>query len=180
MLRRMLPLLAFVALAALLFAGIVMSGRGDREALPSPLVGKPAPAFALPVFPDRSRIVRNADLAGAAYVLNVWGSWCPNCRDDHPVVTRLAARGVVKVVGYDLKDDPVDARRWLATMGNPYAVVIADDDGRTAIDWGIYGAPETYLVDARGIVRWKVVGPLTDDIVARELLPKLPAAQVHP
>ena len=173
MLRRLLPLIAFIALGALLFAGIQLSKHENREALPSPLIGKSAPDFALPELLKSGSIVRNTDLAGAPYVLNVWASWCVNCREEHEVVSALAARKVVKVVGYNLKDDAGDAQRWLEQFGDPYALVIADQDGRKAIDWGIYGAPETYLVDAQGIVRWKYVGPLTNDIVAKQLLPIL-------
>ena len=173
MLRRLLPLLVFLALGGLLFAGIELSKHENREALPSPLIGKAAPEFALPDLAAPTRIVRNADLAGAPYVLNVWASWCVNCRDEHPVVAALAARHVVKVVGYNLKNDPADAQRWLEQFGNPYALVIADTEGRKAIDWGIYAAPETFLVDARGIVRWKYVGSLNEDVVAKQLLPLL-------
>ena len=179
MLRRLLPLIIFVALGGLLFAGIQLSRHEDPGALPSPLVGKHAPAFALPELLAPNKIVRNSDLAGAPYVLNVWGSWCVNCQEEHPVVGKLAARGVVKVVGYNYHEtDPGDAPRWLAQFGNPYALILSDVDGRTALDWGIYGAPETFLVDADGIVRWKHVGPLTDEIVARELMPLLPAKKV--
>ena len=177
MLRRMLPLAIFLVLAALLAAGIRMNAGRDLSALPSPLIGKAAPAFALPTLQDSARIVRNADLRGAPYLLNVWGSWCVNCREEHPVITALAKRGVVKVVGYDYHEiDPQDGPRWLAQFGNPYSLILADVDGRAAIDWGIYGAPETYLVDAAGIVRWKHVGPLTDEIISAELLPRLSAA----
>ena len=183
MLRRLLPLLVFLALGALLFAGIELSKHEDPGALPSPLIGKPAPAFALPVLnmsglPASDKRVSNADLAGAPYVLNVWGSWCVNCREEHPAITALAARGIVKVVGYNLKDEPADAQHWLAQFGNPYALIVADTEGRVAIDWGIYGAPETFLVDAQGVVRWKHVGPLSDGIVADELLPLLATRQV--
>jgi cytochrome c biogenesis protein CcmG/thiol:disulfide interchange protein DsbE len=178
MLRRLLPMLVFLALGALLFAGIELSRHENREALPSPLIGKSAPAFALPNALAPNTVVRNADLAGKPYVLHVWGSWCENCREEHPAITALAARGVVKVVGYNLKDDPTDAQRWLAQFGNPYALIIADTEGRTAIDWGIYGAPETFFVDAHGIVRWKYVGPLTDAVIAGQLLPLLSAKQV--
>ena len=182
MLRRLLPLLIFVALSVLLGAGIVLSRNPDREALPSMLIDKPAPSFALPVLDtsasvEPARIAHAGDLAGAPYVLNVWGSWCVNCREEHPVVTALAARGIVKVVGYDYHDEnPDDAKRWLDQFGNPYSLVVVDTDGRTALDWGIYGAPETYFVDAHGIVRWKHVGELTDEIVARELMPLLQKA----
>jgi len=178
MLRRLLPLLVFLALGGLLFAGIQLSKHEDPGVLPSPLIGKHAPAFALPDLLVPGKIVHNADLAGAPYVLNVWGSWCVNCHEEHPVVSALAARGIVKVVGYNSHDDPTDAQRWLAQFGNPYALIVADTAGRTAIDWGIYGAPETFLVDAHGIVRWKYVGPLTDDVVAHQLLPLLSTKQV--
>jgi cytochrome c biogenesis protein CcmG/thiol:disulfide interchange protein DsbE len=179
-LRRLLPLAIFIVLAALLAAGIRMNSGRDMSALPSPLIGKPAPAFALPTLQDPERIIRNADLRGAPYLLNVWGSWCVNCREEHPLVARLAERKLVRVVGFNYKDEPGDANRWLAQFGNPYSLVIADIDGRNAIDWGIYGAPETYLVDAAGIVRWKHVGPLTDEIVNNELLPHLAAAEGRP
>lgn len=176
MLRRLLPLAIFLALATLLAAGIRMNAGRDMSALPSPLIGKAAPAFALPTLQDPSRIVSNADLRGAPYLLNVWGSWCVNCREEHPVITALAERSVVKVVGYDYREiDPQDGPRWIAQFGNPYVLIVVDADGRTALDWGIYGAPETYLVDAEGIVRWKHVGPLTNEIVTNELMPRLSA-----
>jgi cytochrome c biogenesis protein CcmG/thiol:disulfide interchange protein DsbE len=179
MLRRLLPLLVFVVLAMLLAIGVRLSRNPDREALPSTLIGKPAPAFTLPVLdqnllPSPGRVARDSDLGGQPYVLNVWGSWCVNCREEHPVITALAQSGVVKVVGYDYHEDhPADAQRWLAQFGDPYALIVADADGRAALDWGIYGAPETYFVDAHGIVRWKHVGPLNDAIVAKELMPLL-------
>ncbi len=172
----MLPLAIFLVLAALLAAGIRMNSGRDMSALPSPLIGKPAPAFALPTLQDPARMVGNADLRGAPYLLNVWGSWCVNCREEHPLVSRLAARNLVRMIGFNYRDDAADAKRWLAQFGNPYSLVITDADGRNAIDWGIYGAPETYLVDAAGIVRWKHVGPLTDAIVEQQLLPQLAAA----
>lgn len=172
----MLPLMVFLALAALLAAGIRMNAGRDMSALPSPLIGKAAPAFALPTLQDPARIVRNADLRGAPYLLNVWGSWCVNCGEEHPLVTQLAKRNLVRVVGFNYRDDADDAKRWIAHFGNPYFLILTDADGRNAIDWGIYGAPETYLVDAAGIVRWKHVGPLTDDIVSDELLPRLDKA----
>jgi cytochrome c biogenesis protein CcmG/thiol:disulfide interchange protein DsbE len=170
---RWLPLVIFGALAALLAAGVWLSRNPDRDALPSPLIGKPAPAFALPVLHEPGRTVSNADLRGAPYLLNVWGSWCPACRDEHPVLTRFAETRRVRVIGFNWKDEPADALRWLEQFGNPYWLVIADQEGQTAIDWGIYGAPETFLVDADGIVRWKHVGPMSEATVRDELLPKL-------
>lgn len=170
---RWLPLAAFAALALLLAAGVWLSRNPDREALPSPLIDKPAPDFDLPVLHDPGRRVGLADLRGQPFVLNVWGSWCPECRPEHPVLTRFAESRRVRVIGYNLNDEPDDALRWLEQFGNPYWLVVADRDGRSAIDWGIYGAPETFLVDANGIIRWKHVGPLSEDTVARELLPAL-------
>ncbi|TCZ87085.1 DsbE family thiol:disulfide interchange protein [Lysobacter sp. N42] len=177
---RWIPLAVFGLLALLLAAGVWLSRRPDREALPSPLVGKPAPEFALPVLHEPGRIVRAADLRGAPYLLNVWGSWCPACRDEHPVLTRFAETRRVRVVGYNWKDTREDALRWLEQFGNPYWLVLADEEGGSAIDFGIYGAPETFLVDARGRVRWKHVGPLTDAIVRDELTPLIDEIDPRP
>lgn len=174
---RWLPLAVFALLAALLGAGVWMSRKPDRDALPSPLIGKPAPAFALPVLHEPGRIVRLADLKGQPFLLNVWGSWCVECRVEHPVITRLAETRRIRVVGYNWKDEPADALRWLAQFGNPYWLVLSDVEGRSAIDWGIYGAPETFLVDADGIVRWKHVGPIDDAVLAGELEPQLRALE---
>jgi cytochrome c biogenesis protein CcmG/thiol:disulfide interchange protein DsbE len=168
-----LPLAGFVLLALLLAAGVWLSRRPDRNALPSPLIGRQAPAFSLPTLHEPGRLVSLADLKGAPFVLNVWGSWCPSCREEHAVVTRFAETKRVRVIGYDWKDEHADALRWLEQLGNPYWVVLVDYDSRYALDWGIYGAPETFLVDGKGIVRWKHVGALDDQIVNDELLPAL-------
>jgi len=170
---RWLPLLVVLALGLLLAVGIRLSRNPNREALPSPLVGKPAPQFALPVLHEPGRLVTSSDLLGSPYLLNVWGSWCPACREEHPVLTRFAETRRVRVIGYNLKDEHADALKWLDQYGNPYFMVLADYEGKPAIDWGIYGAPETFLVDGAGIVRWKHVGPLSDAIIRDELLPHL-------
>jgi cytochrome c biogenesis protein CcmG, thiol:disulfide interchange protein DsbE len=175
--NRWLPFLIFLALATLLAAGVWLSRDGERDVLPSPLIGKAAPAFALPVLHEPGRTVTQQDLRGAPYVLNVWGSWCPECQVEHPVVTRFAETKRVRVVGYNWKDSREDALRWLERFGNPYWLVLADEGGATAIDFGIYGAPETFLIDADGIVRWKHVGPLNDTIIRERLLPALNAAE---
>jgi cytochrome c biogenesis protein CcmG, thiol:disulfide interchange protein DsbE len=181
---RWLPLVVVALLGLLLLAGVILSRNPDREALPSPLIGRPAPAFSLPVLHESGRLVSSDELRGAPYLLNVWGSWCPACQDEHPVLTRFAESRRVRVIGFNWKDEHADALRWLEQFGNPYWLVLADYEGQVAIDWGIYGAPETFLVDAAGIVRWKHVGPLTDEIVQDELLPELaevertPAGQV--
>lgn len=174
---RWLPLAIFAALALLLAAGVWLSRNPDRQSLPSPLIGKPAPAFSLPVLHEPGRLVTLDDLKGAPFVLNVWGSWCPACQVEHPALTRLAESKRIRVIGYNLKDEPADALRWLEQFGNPFWLVLVDYTGDKAIDWGIYGAPETFLVDARGIVRWKHVGPLTDTIVREQLMPQIERAE---
>ena len=170
--------IVFIALLGLLFYGVLVSDRAGREALPSPLIGKPAPEFSLPVLHEPGRLVSSRDLRGQPYLLNVWGSWCPACRVVHPVLTRFAEPKRLRVIGYNWKDEHADALRWLEQFGNPYWLVLVDYDGRKAIDWGIYGAPETFLVDAEGIVRWKHVGPVNDAIIAGELLPAIEALGV--
>ena len=170
---RWLPLAAFFALAALLAAGVWMSRNPDRDVLPSPLIGKPAPEFALPILHEPTRTVRLADLRGQPFLLNVWGSWCVECRVEHPVLTRFAETKRLRVVGYNWMDEPADALRWIEHFGNPFWLVLADVEGRAAIDGGIYGAPETFLVDGTGIIRWKHVGALTEDVIADELMPAL-------
>ncbi|MFZ9934238.1 MAG: DsbE family thiol:disulfide interchange protein [Arenimonas sp.] len=172
---RLLPLLAFIALALLLFVGVRMNSGKNNSAIPSPLLGKAAPELLLPelVLPESHLGI--ADLKGKAYVLNVWGSWCVSCRVEHPVITELAQSGTM-VVGYNYKDSPEDAARWLARYGNPFALVVQDRDGQAALDWGIYGAPETFVIDAAGVVRFKHIGPLTPEIVQEKILPVLQEA----
>ena len=171
MIRRFLPLLVFAAIAALLFAGVLMYSGKDNSAIASPLIGKPVPAFSLPVLGEPTRLVGARDLAGKPYLLNVWGSWCVNCREEHPQLLALRRSGRIRIVGYNYKDAPEEAARWLQAFGNPYDLVIADEEGRAALDFGIYGAPETFVVDAQGIIRWKHVGPISDAIVRDELEP---------
>jgi cytochrome c biogenesis protein CcmG/thiol:disulfide interchange protein DsbE len=171
--------LFFIGLMGLLYYGVQRSDRAGRDALPSPLVGKPAPAFDLPLLHEPGKRFTLADLRGQPFVMNVWGSWCPECRVEHPVISKFALTKRVRFIGYNLKDPREDALRWLEQFGNPYLMVIADESGRTAIDWGIYGAPETFLVDAQGIVRWKHVGAITDEIIAEELIPALEKAEAE-
>jgi cytochrome c biogenesis protein CcmG/thiol:disulfide interchange protein DsbE len=174
---RWLPLVVFALLAVLLAAGVWLSRRDNRDALPSPLIGKPAPAFSLPVLHEPGRMFALDQLKGEPFVLNVWGSWCVSCRVEHPVLSKFAMTKRVRFIGYDLKDTREEALAWLEQFGNPFWMVLVDYDSRYALDWGIYGAPETFLVDADGIVRWKHVGPLSDDIIRDELLPHLAQAE---
>lgn len=170
---RWLPLAIFLALAVLLGTGVIMNAGKTQTDIESPLIGQPAPDFALPDFADPATTVRKADLLGKPYLVNIWASWCASCRVEHPVITDIATSGRVHVVGYNYKDAPEDAARWLQQFGNPFHRIIVDVEGAAAIDWGIYGAPETFLVDAKGIVRWKHVGPVTPDVVETQLWPLL-------
>jgi cytochrome c biogenesis protein CcmG/thiol:disulfide interchange protein DsbE len=180
MIRRLLPLFAFLALLALLFVGVRMNSGRDTSAIPSPLIGKAAPKFSLPVLGEPARIVSEKDLLGQPYLLNVWGSWCPTCQDEHPHIAALARSGKVRVIGYNYKDEPADAARWLQQFGNPYSLVIADQDGRAALDWGIYGAPETFLVDARGVIRWKTIGVVDEKVIREQIEPLLASMAAKP
>lgn len=177
MMSRLLPLLAFAALAILLFVGVLMNSGKDNSAIPSPLIGKHAPEFSLPVLNEQDRVIKTNDLKGHPYLLNVWGSWCPACQIEHPVITSLAKSGKVRVIGYNYKDEADAANKWLQQFGNPYDLILFDQSGRAALDWGIYGAPESFLIDANGIVRWKHVGPVTPEIIEQEILPALEAMQ---
>ncbi len=165
--------LFFFGLLGLMIYGVMKSGAPDRDVLPSALIGKPAPAFELPVLHDPQIKVSSTELRGAPYVLNVWGSWCAACRDEHPILTRFAETKRVRVIGYNWKDEPADALRWLEQLGNPFVLVLSDIEGRTAIDWGITAAPETFLVDASGVVRWKYSGALSQRVIDTQLIPEL-------
>jgi len=170
---RFLPLAGFALVFALLGFGIWWSGRHDPREVPSPLIGKPAPQFSLPLLDDPSKKVGSAELAGAPYLLNVFASWCFACRDEHPILMQDGKRLGIKLVGFNYKDEPEDAKRWIAQYGDPYDVIVADLPGNIAIDFGVTGAPETFLVDAKGIIRYKYISPITPEVIATELLPRI-------
>lgn len=174
---RLLPLLGFVLLAVLLGFGIAWNSAHDPTAVPSPLINQPAPAFALPRLDDPTRTVSKAALLGKPYLVNVFASWCFACGQEHPVLMAQARALGVALIGYDYKDEAGDATAWLARHGNPYDTVIADPSGHTAIDFGVYGAPETFLIDATGVIRYKRIGPLTPEVIAHELKPAIAALQ---
>jgi cytochrome c biogenesis protein CcmG, thiol:disulfide interchange protein DsbE len=180
MIRRLLPLLAFAALVLLLYAGVRMNSGKDVSAIPSPLIGKPVPAFSLPLLGEPTRMISNKDLLGKPYLLNVWGSWCPTCRDEQAQLTALSRSGKIRVLGYNYKDAPEDAQSWLKEFGNPFEFVIADEDGRVALDWGVYGAPESFLVDGTGVIRWKLIGPITDSIIGEQIEPMIASMEKTP
>jgi cytochrome c biogenesis protein CcmG/thiol:disulfide interchange protein DsbE len=159
----------FGVLAWFLFSGLSLN---PRE-VPSPLIGKPAPDFQLVRLDDPDKPVRRDDLLGKPWIMNVWASWCAPCREEHPVVIDLARRGGVPVVGLNYKDRPGDARNWLQRLGDPYAVTLVDFDGKVGIDFGVYGVPETFVIDAQGIIRYKHVGVLTPAVVSERIEPLL-------
>ena len=168
-LRFLIPLALFGVLAWFLFAGLSLN---PRE-VPSPLIGKPAPAFSLPRLDDPAKSVGRADLLGRVWVLNVWASWCAPCRQEHPLVVDFARRSKVPVVGLNYKDRPGDASAWLARLGNPYLMNLIDFDGKVGIDFGVYGVPETFVIDAQGVIRFKHVGPLTEATLRERIEPLL-------
>jgi cytochrome c biogenesis protein CcmG/thiol:disulfide interchange protein DsbE len=171
----LLPFAAFVALAVLFAVGL--NPQRDIRALPSPLIGKPAPVFSLTDVLDASRTVSNSTWQGQIYVFNVWGTWCGGCRQEHETLLAIAQQNVVPIVGLDWNDDRARAARWLSELGNPYTAVAFDSQGRTAIDWGVYGAPETFLVDANGRVLFKHIAPLTLEVWQQEFLPRIAKAR---
>ncbi len=172
MIRFLIPLATFVLLAIVLAIGIERSP--EKGLIQSPLIGKSAPGFELPALTDPAHRVAAADFAGRWYVFNVWGTWCEGCRAEHPTLLAIAKSGLVPLVGLDWKDDDGVATRFLNELGNPYTAVAADRDGRIAIDWGVYGAPETFLVNDRGIVVHKQIGSLTPEIWQRDFVPLIP------
>jgi cytochrome c biogenesis protein CcmG, thiol:disulfide interchange protein DsbE len=171
----LLPVGLFVALVTLFIVGL--NPQRDIHALPSPLIGNPAPQFTLTDVLDPSRQVSSASLEGQVYVFNVWATWCAGCRQEHETLLAIAQQKVVPIVGLDWNDDRDRATRWLKQLGNPYTQVAFDNEGRVAIDWGVYGAPETFLVDAHGQVLFKHIAPLTMEIWQQEFLPRIAAAR---
>jgi cytochrome c biogenesis protein CcmG/thiol:disulfide interchange protein DsbE len=173
MLKFIVPLLLFVLLGAFLFVGL----QRDPSYVPSPLIGKPAPEFTLPSLQDAAYPVASRELLGRPWVLNVWGTWCAGCRQEHDVLLAIAKQDVVPLVGLNWKDDNAAAQQWLRDLGNPYAVIAEDREGRVAIDWGVYGAPETFLIGPDGVVLYKHIAPMTFDVWTREFLPRIEAAR---
>ncbi len=166
-LRYLVPLGIFAILVAFLFRGLSL----DPKLVPSPLVGKPMPAFSLPRLDDPNATLSDADIKGQVSVLNIWATWGVSCRAEHAVLLQLAQTGQVAIYGLNYKDNRADARRWLQQLGNPYIANAFDEDGRVGIDWGVYGAPETFVIDRQGIIRHKHIGPLTTEVLRKQLLP---------
>lgn len=155
--RFLWPLVVVVALVIFLVIGLF---RGDPRALPSPFIGKPAPQFELPTLEDRTVKISTEDLKGQYSLVNVWATWCGGCRTEHPFLLELEASKTIPIYGINWRDNEMEALRWLGQLGDPYVASGFDLDGRVGIDWGVYGAPETFLVDPQGIVVHKHLGPL--------------------
>jgi len=164
-----IPIGLFIILGLLLGYGLKL----DPRKIPSPLIGKPLPSYTLPTVADAGRSVSLESLRGRAYLLNVWASWCVACRQEHAILNELARRKTVPIIGLNYKDQRADAVRWLASLGNPYETSLSDLDGRLGIELGVYGVPETFLIDAQGIIRHKFIGPLGVEDINGILLTKL-------
>ena len=164
---RYILLAGFLALVVLLGVGLNLN---PRE-VPSPLIGKAAPAFDLPQLHEPSQRFTPAEMKGRVWMLNVWASWCVSCRQEHPVLMDLARSGVLPIYGLDYKDEPEAAVKWLQQFGNPYKLSAVDAKGQVGIDYGVYGVPETYIIDKRGVIRYKQIGVLTPEIVQKKVLP---------
>jgi cytochrome c biogenesis protein CcmG/thiol:disulfide interchange protein DsbE len=173
----LLPLVAFLAIVALFYFRL---GAGDPSRVPSALLNKPVPDFALPSIEDvNTPGLADEDLAGGVHIVNVWASWCGPCRIEHPILMRLAADKRFELVGINYKDVPENARRFVGALGNPFAKIGADRTGKTGIDWGVYGVPETFIVKDRVIVH-KFIGPLSEEGLAEDFMPALEKALAQP
>jgi cytochrome c biogenesis protein CcmG/thiol:disulfide interchange protein DsbE len=167
MLRYLIPLTVFILLVGLFIVGL----RYDPRLVPSPLIDKPAPSFELPQLKASEKKISNSDLLGEVVMLNVWASWCVACRQEHPLLVELAKNTDFKIIGLNYKDARKDAMQWLAHYGDPYFLSIVDLDGRVGIDFGVYGVPETFILDQAGIIRYKHIGPITQEVLDSKILP---------
>ena len=173
-LRYLLPLALFAVLVGFLAVGLKL----DPREVPSPLIGKPAPGFALTRLDDADKTIRREDLLGQVWVLNVWASWCAACRDEHPHLMAYAKTKQVPLIGLNYKDTRPAGLTWLTRFGNPYDASLFDADGRVGIDFGVYGVPETFVIDKQGVIRFKQIGPVTPEILQSRIVPLLKALNV--
>jgi cytochrome c biogenesis protein CcmG/thiol:disulfide interchange protein DsbE len=165
--RYLIPLLIFVVLLVFLVIGLQLK---PRE-VPSPFIGKPAPSFSLPVLGKEQSAFSPDQMQGKVWILNVWASWCVACREEHPLLVDFAKSQSTPLIGLDYKDKPEDAIRWLKEHGNPYALSVVDLKGQVGIDYGVYGVPETFVIDKTGLIRLKHIGPLTPQAIEEKILP---------
>jgi cytochrome c biogenesis protein CcmG/thiol:disulfide interchange protein DsbE len=165
--RLLIPLAVFVVILGFLFVGL---GLNPRE-VPSPLIGKAAPAIRLAQLHTPEKAFSQKDMLGQVWLLNVWASWCVSCRDEHPHLVALSKSKAVPVVGLNYKDKPDEAKAWLKQFGDPYLLSATDLDGRVGIDYGVYGVPETFVIDKQGVIRYKQIGPVTPESLEKKILP---------
>jgi len=165
--RHLVPLGIFLAISVFLAIGLTL----DSHRVPSPLIGKPIPTFSLPSVASAAQTVRPADFRGEVWLLNVWATWCVSCRAEHEVLLKAARQHGLRIVGLDYKDERDAAKDWLRQRGDPYTVIAFDARGKAGLDLGVYGVPETYVIDRQGIIRHKFIGPLTGEDVRDTLLP---------
>ncbi|MCH6573567.1 MAG: DsbE family thiol:disulfide interchange protein [Proteobacteria bacterium] len=176
MTRFIAPIITLAILVGFFFVGL----HKDPSIVPSPLIGKPAPVYELPLLLKPDETLGTEKLLGQVYLLNIWGTWCPGCRVEHGALLEIERQNIVPIYGLNLKDDPRLARQWLAELGDPYVATMVDTEGRVSIDWGVYGAPETFLVDHKGMVVHKLIAPINMQIWHEDFLPliqQLKAAQ---
>ncbi len=165
--RFLIPLILFIVMVAFLAVGLKL----DPREVPSPFIGKPTPAFNLPQLADPGKSFGNADLQGQVSLLNVWASWCVSCKQEHPFLLKLAKQNILPIYGLDYKDEREAGTDWLNRLGNPYTVSVFDADGKVGIEWGVYGVPETFVIDKQGVIRHKHTGPITEESWQKTLLP---------
>ena len=169
----LLPLLLFIVLVIFLAIGL----NRDPQEVPSPLINKPAPAFEIPQLSEANQSFSPASMKGQVWILNVWASWCAACREEHPVLVELGKSKIAPIIGLDYKDKREDALAMLAMQGNPYLLSAFDANGRVGIDYGVYGVPETYVIDKAGMIRFKHVGPITMNILNQKIYPLISELQ---
>lgn len=167
MMRFLLPLGLFIVLVVFLAVGL---NRDPRE-VPSPLIGKPAPTFALTQLDKPEQTIRRDDMLGKVWILNVWASWCSACREEHPILVQYSRLNEVPIYGLNYKDERADGMAWLNSFGNPYTASLYDHDGKVGIDFGVYGVPETFVIDKTGTIRYKQIGPVTHEVLRTKIQP---------
>ncbi len=169
----LLPLAIFLILVGFFAAGLKL----DPREVPSPLINKPAPAFRLPQLGAADKTFSPEDMRGQVWLLNVWASWCSACREEHPLLMEMSRQNAVPLIGLDYKDTDADANGVLTQAGNPYKLVATDADGRVGIDYGVYGVPETYVIDKAGVIRYKQIGPITEEALRDKIMPLVKGLQ---
>jgi cytochrome c biogenesis protein CcmG, thiol:disulfide interchange protein DsbE len=175
-LKFVIPLVLFIVMAVFLAIGLKLK----PNEIPSPFINKSAPTFSAPKLDVPTEKLTTGDLKGKVWLFNVWASWCVSCRAEHAVLNSLAQQQKnAVIVGLNYKDDPKDAKNWLQSLGNPYNVSILDQEGRIGIDWGVYGVPETFVIDKKGLIRYKHTGPITEEDVPQIFLPLIAKLQAE-